>query len=375
MENKSEQISPQNDSFETEDEKEAYENSGAVFDRIYNRLKEDNKNNSTFVKYIARQFHDHYKKIGDKEGKDLVEDLRQKANTYKVFNPDAEELADQVFEDFRLNTLNLVQSKEVSLITAKMFLANFDNLNEMSDWNGFYESLVKTSDLSSPEEDARYQDTAKKVFDKYPDNKKSQQGNSFYHFNGDSQRAGNSDIRLYICADVTKSPTDVVGYWWQALRETGLKDKLYFKVPTKINKGGKSRLDSIVIFPTKNISDEEIKSAIKAFSEKCPKELLNADGMPAAIKIEDGISIAAEPKYLNNLMKITYEQHYRNAGKLSYNSFVAGLTQLSLELAYGKSEKDGSPATKPKELRDSAKKYFEQLLKLSNINTETMMPN
>jgi hypothetical protein len=194
---------------------------------------------------------------------------------------------------------------------------------------------------------------------------KAVQDNAFYHFN--TELEGEISHRIYLSAKPLEDPAKVVQIWQEVLKETGLQDSLCFKLPTGLT----TRFETIVVFVKDKNDEKNLEKLLKTFVNKCSKDLLSEQNMPTGVPLSRGITMAFEPDNINKFLKFSGLGH----DTISYNQLIAALTQISFELSYKEATESGKNPSTPKSLKDSAKKYFEQLLKLSGVNPDTMMPN
>jgi len=217
----------------------------------------------------------------------------------------------------------IVKQGEVEPRTAKVFLRSLLSLKHIGDYN----AITRNNENIPPEElKAKNQDYVRVVDDmwnKKPKGMKYEQSSSFYHFN--SHLEGDVKNRVYISAQLSGSPEKVIEAWQTALQETGLQDKIYFKLPTGLSK----RFESIILYQTDKTNEADIEKLLTVFNQKCPTELLNEKDMPTGIPLRRGLSLAPEPANINTFIRYSGSQE-----NISYNQLIASLTELSFEFAY-----------------------------------------
>ena len=161
------------------------------------------------------------------------------------------------------------------------------------------------------------------------------------------------------------------------MKNSPLKDQLYFKFNTTILPIDEQpqRPDDIVIYKFDSIDDRAFKELLQDFRQRCndvsPELLANDDAkMPVTTeKIANGISISAEPIFVNKLLR--YTGNYN--GRHSWTTFIDKMSYLSIAVAANrlgvKPESFDVPG-----LREETKKVFQEFMLLSKINPDTMLP-
>lgn len=204
------------------------------------------------------------------------------------------------------------------------------------------------------------------------------QGETFLHFNADKDRGDGTDLRVYVSANMLRDPSAAIYAWGESLDESGLKDSLYFKIPTRIvndNKHDKQRMDNIVVYKNDSIPDDKFKNLLQIFENKCkamsPDVLADSQHtLPATIEIAQGITVAPEPSYINEYLRCVGDKDNRH----SYNTFIDRMLSLSIGVA---NERMGGNITSITEtgVKDEVKKAFREFMKLAKINPDTMLPD
>ena len=262
------------------------------------------------------------------------------------------------------NVNKLVKQGEVDPITAKVFLRALPSLKYIGDYNRITRNDENIELETLKAKNADFVGVVDGMWAKQPEGMKQEQDGGFYHFN--SHLEGDVKNRIYISAQLSGAPEKVVEAWQAALEETGLQDKIYFKLPTGLSK----RFETIILYQTDKTKDEDIEKLLATFTQKCPAELLNERDMPTGVPLRRGVSMAPEPANINTFLRFSGSQE-----SISYNQLIASTSELSFELAYKEAQKKGEAKPTPKSLKDSAGRYFEQMIKLSGINPDTMVPN
>ena len=201
-------------------------------------------------------------------------------------------------------------------------------------------------------------------------------GGTFMHVNAEKPREG-EELRCYISADKTKDPSLVLDAWRESMENSPLKDQLYFKFLTTINPKDEQvqRPDDIVIYKYDNIDDQAFKELLQDFQKRCndvsPDLLANDDAkMPVTTeKIANGISISAEPVFVNKMLRYTDHKD----GKHSWTTFIDKMSYLSISVAANRLGVRPDSFDEPG-LRDETKKVFREFMLLSKINPDTMLP-
>lgn len=262
----------------------------------------------------------------------------------------------------------LVSDGEVDILTAKVFARYLDRYKDIG---GIHYNAIVANNQDLPEGALRqkapeYTDSVNRLKSEYgDDNVEEQDSGGFLHFNADKV-AGDISTRVYINPDLNESPARVLEAWHTSLMQTGLKDKVYFKIPDNLSK----RQEGIIVYITDKTDPSDVEKILTTFSNVCPPDLLSNIPMPSAVLLTRGIAIAPELNNINTFLK--YSGKDKN---ISYNEWVASSTQLAFELAYNEASDRGETNITPKMLKDTAGIYFEKLVKLSGINPETMIPN
>lgn len=261
----------------------------------------------------------------------------------------------------------LTKSGEVDQRVAKLFLENFRALKTVH----FYNEIIRNPKRRTEAAGEKYYAAFKELYDLYGEDKIVYHGN-FYHFN--IKNHSNTDVtnRVYLSANIAGSPEKLVSAWKAALTTTGLQDKIYFKMGGALN----NRYETIVVYQTNETTDEEMGKIIGAFHTICPEDAREKNAMPSSVPIAQGISYAPSPKNLNNFFSaMDLRTNNDELLQISYNEMIAGFTLLSFELAYKDFTASRTEKPNPKDLKDTAGKYFEQMIKLAGINPQTMVPN
>ncbi|PKL36735.1 hypothetical protein CVV38_02430 [Candidatus Peregrinibacteria bacterium HGW-Peregrinibacteria-1] len=352
---------------------------GRIFDNVYKQLRQ-NLNGDT-VEQKAKNFIEEIKILGAMHideieqqkliSTQLLDKLWKRMKEYIISyqtEPRAKKVEADVTRWFKLltkNTNRLVQSGEVSPLVAKVFLKALPSLNAIGKRGNYY-ALTKDSNVPVDilaQKHQEYAPIADDFFSKHHGVGNTDEG-GFFHFN--PYITGEVKNRVYISADVREAPHEVIKRWFSSLEASGLLDKIYFKIPN----GMTQRFETIVVFVKDTTTDADLEKVLSEFITKTPQDLLNPRNMPTGLPLQRGVCMAPEPANINKLLK------YSNAEKLSYNLTISALTQLSFEIAYAEMSKKQNPTSLgPKALKDEAKKYFVQMIKLVGINPETMIPN
>jgi hypothetical protein len=351
-----------------------------IFDNVYMQLKtahylnqDPKKATEYFIEQLKNGAKKHIEEIELKNinSQQIFQEIWFKMAEYinKYRNLEKFEEKKETVSNFYSQLVNhtnlLVTQHEVEPITAKVFLRNLISLKYIGH---NYNDIVKNNENISAEElknkNKDYSIAADKLWGQWKEGEKLEQDGGFYHFN--THLEGNVKNRIYVSAKLSESPDELINKWLESLKETGLTDKIYFKIPTGLSK----RFESIIIYQTDKTKDSDIEKLINSFCLKCPEKILNENGMPTGIFLRPGISMAPEPSNINNFIRYSGSKEI-----ISYNCLIDSLIKLSFELAYKESIKSGQENTTPKTLKSAAEKYFEQMIKLSGINPETMIPN
>lgn len=305
--------------------------------------------------------------------------------------------AQRVYSDVLDNIRSLSKNKLVGDDTIKFFLSNhlnralrdseYENIqlndarkfgnNELSFIETIRKMYIETEEIGDEQLKKNGSIFWQGAHETYNHDVLANPGN-FLHVNA-HHMDHESSIRCYISPDVTKRPDLVLKTWWKSLQNSPLKDKLYFKFCTDFdgNKDGDQRTDTIVIYKDNQIDDKEFKTLLQDFQQRCNEQspdLLARDErqMPAAAnRIADGISISAEPDYVNDILKA---EDVFGPYKHSWTTFVDRMMSSSITLANIRLGGKEDPKSMTPALRKETKKVFRELMLLSKINPDTMMP-
>ncbi len=261
----------------------------------------------------------------------------------------------------------LVKSGEVDPLTAKVFVRYLDRYKHIGGHH--YNDIVRYNqelpDEILQKEAPKYANILGRLITDYDDDVEEQESGGAIHFNSRKQ-IGEVTTRIYVTPDLAKSPTQVLNAWYDSLVQTGLKDKIYFKVPIGLSK----RQEGIVVYLTDQTNPADVDRLLKTFSASCPPDLLSAVPMPSAVSIARGIAMAPELRNIKTFMRYSGIEE-----GMSYNQWVASSTEIALELAYHEVVAGGATNITPRMLKEPAEKYFEKIVKLSGVNPDTMVPN
>lgn len=352
-----------------------------IFEGVYDQMRQaasgktPGEQGQQFVESIAQKIPMH---IGDIESQNLTnEDIYQeiwgKMSAYIMrYNgtPRFEEKKQDVSAVYlkligHINTL--VKGGEVDPLTAKVF-ARY--LERYKDIGGHHYNAIIANNQELPEgtlqqKAPEYSSSVGQLVSDYGEDAKEQESGGFIHFNADKQ-TGEITTRIYINPDLAQSPARVLEAWHTSLTQTGLKEKVYFKVPEGLSK----RQEGIVVYLTDQISPEDVEKLLTTFRSTCPSDLLSSKPMPSVVPVARGIAMAPELQNINTFMRYSGVD-----AQVSYNEWVASSTQLAFELAYHEVATGEATNVTPKMLKEPAGRYFEKIVKLSGVNPETMVPN
>jgi hypothetical protein len=191
----------------------------------------------------------------------------------------------------------------------------------------------------------------------------TQQIDDFLHVNAHLGRQVTS--RIYVSARLDGAPDAVIAAWRCTQQRTGLQNAVYYKLATRLGR----RFDSIVLFQTTKTTDAHIEELMNEFLRTCPPELLEENDASTGVPWQRGICIAPEPATIN-----TFVRYAGGRSRISYNQLIAAVSELAFELACDDARRDAaSPVPQSfARLTEPAATYFEQMIKLSDINPDTM---
>jgi len=272
--------------------------------------------------------------------------------------------ANRIVGGFINRANEMVKAGETDGLSVKTFFGSIDSLKHGLSLG--YNDLVRKSDEPLADEKAKdvYNNTIHGIFGSKP-NVEEQHNGGFIHVNGERylQSGEKTSNRFYISPKINAQPGEVVKLWADTLEELGLGEKIYYKVATHLA----HRYDTLVAYVSPETT-EDGERAIETFMSKCPPELLSDTNMPSAITVGKGVSRAPEPEQLNTLLR------YRGKDTVSYNEFVAGLTELALRRASYDFVKLGVQPNQvtPKAVAAAGKVYFGQFIKLAGLDPVQM---
>jgi hypothetical protein len=233
----------------------------------------------------------------------------------------------------------------------------------IGDYNAVIRNRADISSEALSAKNERYVEVVEEVRARYSDEAKRQSGD-FCHFNAPLRyRVKN---RVYISARLAGDPGNVIKAWQASLQQTGLQDKVYFKLPTGLS----SRFETIILFLSDKTPDADIETLLAAFASNCSRDLLSERDMPTGVSISRGISIAPEPANIN-----TFTRYSGSRERISYNQFIAAVTELAFELAYKDAQTLRGVRPTPLSMKEEAGTYFERMIRLAEINPDTMVPS
>lgn len=258
----------------------------------------------------------------------------------------------------------MYKSGEADGLTIKVFFGSLEKIKYGLS-TGYNDLMDKRDEPVTDEESRnRYANSVYGILDGRDDVKEQSDG-LHLHVNGDRHlETGNAVTeRYYISPKLNEQPGEVFKIWAETLESLGLDKKLYYKVA----EGLLHRYDTVIAYATPETANYA-ELAIQEFSRRCPPDLLSDTPMPSGIEVAKGVAKAAEPTAINTLLR------YRGKVPLSYNEYVCGLTELALRRAGYDLVKQGIPLeqVKPIALKEAAKPYFVNFIKLSGLDPATM---
>jgi hypothetical protein len=246
--------------------------------------------------------------------------------------------------------------------TAQVFLSALPSLTYIGD----YYALIRNHAPFTPEalraKNRSYVGVVREIWARYADERKQRLGD-FVHFNAHLGRHVRN--RVYISARLAGAPEHVVKAWQASLQQTGLRHEVYFKLPAGLS----HRFETIILFQSDKTHDADIERLLVAFATNCASDLLSERDMPTGIPIGRGISMAPEPANIN-----TFTRYSGGRERISYNQLIAAVSELAFELAYTDAHTRREANAAPQHLKDGAGIYFERMIRLAEINPDTMMP-
>ena len=356
--------------------------SRAIFENVYDQIKPQLGQNAekaakNFINDLEKGQNYHLEKIDENSPVDqslekiwtegIAVNLRRWSADQKEFEKRKGIYTEQYLK-LKEHVENAINSGDVEPYVAKVFLENLRVLKSSIHYN----AIVRNAEEMSEAAQKKYGTAFEDIYSDYGEDKVIEKG-GFFHFNRKENKGAKVKNRFYLGADLSGSPDNLINAWKDALAETGLQDKIYFKLLGQLAK----RHETIIVYQTENVSDEDMGKVMGAFDKKCPQEARAKKNMPTGAPLARGISYAPEPKNINELFKAMNlkEADFKDEHiTISYNNMISGLTELSFELAYKDFVSTENRKPMPKDLKSGATKYFEQLIRLAGINPETMVP-
>ncbi|SRR3989339_80269 len=355
-----------------------------VFDNIYEQLKYHNdlttpeKHVEIFLQEISDGAERHVDtiesgglknvQIFDEIWQMMDKNLAEYAAAHQGNASRIEKRKNEVVDTYQKLTTHvntLVARGAVSPLAAKVFLRALPNFKHIGDYNAIVSNTENISADVLKKKGEAFAKVEEEIFAKYPDENKQVADNfGWLHFN--TNVGGKVKNRVYISASLDQAPDQVVRAWDEALVETGLQEKVCFKLPYGLMK----RFETIIIYLTDKTKDQDVEHLLSAFIKHTPDSLLNDKDMPTGVPIHRGITMAPEPSNINTFLECIGSEN-----TISYNNLMAALVQLAFELSYRDAKKSNLADLNPKILKPGAAVYFDQMVALAGINPDTMVPN
>lgn len=358
--------------------------SARVFEGVYEQLK--NSSNLRTPQELARRFIEdlaensqrRVESVEPRTIETMFQELQNSVTQYAEWsrnNPNYEYTRQQgaaLYQRFTQNVERLIASGDIDELTAKVFMRSLPGLKYIGNYNAVVRNLEPITTEELKQKNIDYVKVAEQIWAEYPETVKNEQEGYFYHFNAGVQ--GRTTGRLYINAQLGAAPDRVLQAWHEALKETNTQDKIYFKFPNGLAK----RYETVIVYYGDKTVPADLDRLLTAFKQHCPDNLLAEKDMPTGVPLSRGISIAPEVSNVNRFLTHINPENPnasspRQEWTISYNQLIASLAELSFEMAYRQAQKSKKPITGPKSLKDDAMPYFNQLLKLSGVNPQTMM--
>lgn len=359
----------------------------AIFEGVYDQMRQGasgktpEEQGQRFIEGIAQKAQMHIGEIqsGNLTNQSIYQEIWAKMGAYIMryngtsrFEQKKQDVS-AVYSKLTGHINELVKTGEVDSLTAKVFARYLERYKYIGGhhYNDIVRNNQELPDGIIQQKGPEYSGALERLVTEYGNNAKEQESGGFMHFNADRQ-TGEITARVYINPDLAQSPAQVLDAWHNALVQTGLEDKIYFKVPD----GLQNRQEGIVVFLTDHTDPADVEKLLTTFSATCPPDLLSSVPMPSAVSVTRGITMAPELRNINTFLR--YSGVEKEAGvpeQISYNEWVASSTQLAFELAYHEATASGVTTVTPKMLKEPAEKYFEKIVKLSGVNPDTMVPN
>jgi len=358
----------------------------AIFEGVYDQIQQwapgrtPEEKGKWFIDCIAQKVPMHILEIESRNltNEDIYQEIWKKMSSYierykgtsKFEEKKQGVLALYLKLTKHINTL--LQNGEVDPLTAKVFaryLRRYKHIGELL-YGGIVANNQELPDGVLQQKASEYSDALRRLVAYYGEDAKEQESGGFMHFNPNAP-TGETTTRIYINPDLAQSPARVLDAWYQSLVRSGLKDKIYFKVPSGLSK----RQEGIVVYLGDQTNPDDVEKLLRTFLATCSPDLLFPP-MPSAVPLARGIAMAPELGNINTFLRCSgVEKEPGVPQQISYNEWVASSIHLAFELAYHEAITNGARIVTPRILRGSAGGYFQKIVKLSGINPETMVLN
>lgn len=273
--------------------------------------------------------------------------------------------ADSSFCDsFETHVRTLLESGRVSPDTAKVFIGNLDRIPNVD--HAIYRAILEPEERPSEAKwlmtQAQFDATGNELA-RHHDPSLVERADGWQYFYRANPVAANV-TRLYVQPDLGKSPQEVLRRFHESVRDAGLSGNLHFKFLSPLDR----RRDTIVAYGEQGRS-HVFEQLLRGFLAATPPELLAQQTLPHGVRLARGVTLSDNAARFSALYR--YLGWKTPTGKmlnLAYTELIAALVRFSDSMAYAE---HGSKRERIR-LDDAAAPFFEQLLRLSGINPETM---
>ncbi len=259
-------------------------------------------------------------------------------------------------------TERLIQEGRVSERTAKAFWASQSTIKGGLD--GKHALLTRKENLVDLKtvNQIEYQQKVNEALEPFAGHVTHQESSTYLLVNNDKVGKRQVNDRLYVSLNPNADPGAAVQIWSDVIRDAGLSDSAYFKVPD----GVRNSYEGLVLYRTEDIDDATFQKLVKEFDKRCPAEYRDNEQMPTGVEVADGMFLAPNPKDLNALLRYTTRVSNDDYKSVSYNEAMAAFSELAHRLAA--TEPDFKQSSSPHELGKAAEKYFAELVALAGID-------
>lgn len=315
--------------------------------------------------------------IADEEDQEDIDFLRQfwkEVQGPKVFNLEEQENMKGLFLEFKRIVLELIEAGKVEEKVAVLFLGELVNLGFGS--NPLYKAFVR----SVEEEQLAILDLVGEIRGKMKTlliNLEKREdvtrigGSYVIRFAENENKEKDTNYRLYINPRLAANPSELIDFLEQTIRKHGA-ETIDLKIVS--DEHLRFRRDGIVIYFSLE-GASKMALVIEDLLSNGMNHNIMEDSLPTGVEIIRGVSMIADPPLnsLSSLITFLRGEDTPFIGE-SANALYSNMFAMAFAWARDEIELDLDVPFNLEDLKGRALKYFKQLLLLSQINPETMMP-